>query len=91
VPKTGDPVPQRAFRLLDCVVLERVPRAGIGCFVLRGWNVGRRLGELGSVMDWRTRWRFSGREGEVKRLMEGMRLFLPSVGYEGWWSILGYV
>lgn len=89
--KAGDPVPGRAFRLQDCMVLERVPRAGIGCFVLRGWNVSRPLTEWGTVMDLRTRWRFSGREGEVKRLVEGMRLFLPTVGYEGWWSTLGYV
>jgi hypothetical protein len=89
--RNGDPVPRRAFRVRDCVVLERVPRAGIGCFVLRGWNVARPLGEWGSVMDLRTRWRFSGREGEIRRLMEGMRLFLPSVGYERWWSTWGYV
>ena len=83
-----DPVPTRAFRVSDSTVLERVPRGGIGCFVLKGWNVCRPFEDM---VDFRMTWGFSGEEGKVKEMVEKMKLFVPSVEYDRWWSLKGYV
>ena len=68
--------------------MERVARGGLGGFVLNGWNVCRPLGD---VLDFRMRWGFSGEGGEVRELVERMRLFVPTVVYDGRWSLGGWV
>ena len=74
------PIPIRAFRLLDCVVLEDLPRLNERLsFTVSGINCCRDY--KSNLMDRRTFWRFTGANKEVENLLKAIRLNMPTFGY----------
>jgi hypothetical protein len=80
--ETKSPLPTRAFKLIDCVVLELPPhqvRDGTRSFVIKGSNCCRN--HRSNIVDRRTVWRFTGSEKGVKELLAVIRQKLPVFGY----------
>ena len=77
--ETKFPMPKRAFRLRDCVILECPPEDGTLSFVVKGINCCRDL--TTNILDRRTDWKFTGAPMQVKELLDAMRKMMPVFGY----------
>lgn len=73
------PLPLRAFRLRDCVVMECPPKLGTLSFVIKGINCCRDY--KSNIIDRRTDWKFTGTQTQVVKLLAVMRLKMPVFGY----------
>lgn len=75
----GFPIPTRAFRLRDCLLLEGLPRDGQVSFAIKGANCCRDY--ISIVTDRRTEWWFRGTERQVTLLLAAIRMQVPWNSY----------